>query len=66
MKKLLSVFVAALFAVVSASAFSAAHTGAPMKDEKMDKKAKGDKMDKKVAKKPAKKADGKKKMEDKK
>lgn len=43
MKKLLSALVAVLFTAVSASAFAAAHGGAPMKD--------GDKMEKKEAKK---------------
>ncbi len=60
MKKLLSVLVAALFAVVSASAFSAQHTGAPMKDEKKmekkEKKAKSEKV-KKASKKKSEKID---------
>ena len=44
MNKLLSVIVAAMFAVGSASAFAASHAGAPMKDEKKtEKKAKSDK-----------------------
>jgi ribosomal protein L12E/L44/L45/RPP1/RPP2 len=64
MNKLLSVIVAAMFAVVSASAFAASHAGAQMKDEKKvekkekkekkpkaEKKKKADKMDKKDAKK---------------
>jgi len=52
MNKLLSVIVAAMFAVVSASAFAASHAGAQMKDEKKtEKKAKSDKKaaDKKAA-----------------
>jgi Ni/Co efflux regulator RcnB len=44
MNKLLSVIVAAMFAVGSASAFAASHAGAQMKDEKKtDKKAKTEK-----------------------
>src|SRR5687768_18612458 len=39
MNKLLSVIVAAMFAVVSASAFAASHAGAQMKDEKKMEKA---------------------------
>ena len=34
MNKLMTVIVAAMFAAVSASAFAASHTGAPMKDDK--------------------------------
>ena len=34
MNKLLTVIAAAMFAAVSASAFAASHTGAPMKEEK--------------------------------
>jgi Ni/Co efflux regulator RcnB len=34
MNKLLTVIAAAMFAAVSASAFAASHTGAPMKDDK--------------------------------
>ena len=40
MSKLLSVIVAALFAVGSVSAFAASHAGAPMKDEKKKSEAK--------------------------
>ena len=47
MNKLLSMIVAAMFAAASASAFAAAHTGAPMKDEK--KAMKTDKAPKKEA-----------------
>jgi Spy/CpxP family protein refolding chaperone len=48
MNKLLTVIVAAMFAVVSASAFAASHTGAPMKDDKkMEKKEKKAKTEKK-------------------
>ena len=59
MTKLLSMIVAAMFAVVSVNAFAAAHAGAKgdkmeKKDDKMDKKM--DKMDKK-ADKMGKKAD---------
>src|SRR6187549_1490312 len=44
MNKLLSVIVAAMFAVGSASAFAASHAGAQMKDEKKtEKKAKSEK-----------------------
>ena len=47
MTKLLSMIVAAMFAVVSVSAFAASHAGAPdKKGDKMEKKA--DKMDKKM------------------
>jgi len=34
MNKLMTVIAAAMFAAVSASAFAASHTGAPMKDDK--------------------------------
>lgn len=34
MNKLLTVIAAGMFAAVSASAFAASHTGAPMKDDK--------------------------------
>jgi len=65
MTKLLSMIVAAMFAVVSVNAFAASHAGAQEKkgdkmekkgDKKMDKKAdkmekKGDKMEKKDEKK---------------
>ena len=53
MTKLLSMIVAAMFAVVSVNAFAASHAGAQdkgkmeKKDEKMEKK--GDKMEKKAA-----------------
>ena len=52
MSKLLSMVVAATFALASASAFAASHAGAPMKDEKKGDKMekKGDKMEKKGAK----------------
>jgi hypothetical protein len=65
MTKLLSMIVAAMFAVVSVNAFAASHAAA--KGDKMDKKAdkmekkdkgmekKGDKMDKKADKKEEKK-----------
>jgi len=54
MTKLLSMIVAAMFAVVSVNAFAAAHAAA--KGDKMEKKSdkgmekKGDKMDKKAGK----------------
>ncbi|MEO8144129.1 MAG: hypothetical protein ABI654_07930, partial [Betaproteobacteria bacterium] len=49
MTKLLSMIIAAMFAVVSVSAFAASHAGAPdKKGDKMEKKA--DKMDKKADK----------------
>jgi Ni/Co efflux regulator RcnB len=61
MNKLLSVIVAALFAVGSASAFAASHAGAQMKDEKKTEKKKaapkGD-MKKAEKKKAAPKKDG--------
>jgi hypothetical protein len=65
MSKLLSVIVAAMFAVASVSAFAASHAGAQMKDEKKatkatKKKAMGE------PKKTTKKGATKKKMEDKK
>ena len=66
MNKLLSVIVAAMFAAVSASAFAASHTGAPMKKdgkkmEKMEKKVEGKKKGE-----PKKKGEGKKKSDGKK
>lgn len=62
MKKLLSLLVAAVFAVSSGFAVAASHTGAPMKKDEMKK---GDGKDGKKAKKggdkkAAKKADAKK------
>ena len=55
MKKLLSLLVAAVFAVSSGFAVAASHAGAPMKKDEMKK---GDGKDKKAAKKD-KKADKK-------
>jgi len=57
MKKLLSLLVAAVFAVSSGFAVAASHTGAPMKKDEMKK---GDGKDGKKAKKGAKKGDAKK------
>jgi len=57
MKKLLSLLVAAVFAVSSGLAVAASHTGAPMKKDEMKK---GDGKDGKKAKKGAKKGDAKK------
>jgi hypothetical protein len=58
MKKLLSLLVAAVFAVSSGFAVAASHTGAPMKKDEMKKgdgkdakKTKAKKSDKKAAKK---------------
>jgi hypothetical protein len=57
MKKLLSLLVAAVFAVSSGFAVAASHTGAPMKKDEMKKgdgkdgKKKAKKSDKKAAKK---------------
>ena len=57
MKKLLSLLVAAVFAVSSGLAVAASHTGAPMKKDEMKKgdskdgKKKAKKSDKKAAKK---------------
>jgi Ni/Co efflux regulator RcnB len=67
MKKLLSVLVAVLFTAVSASAFAAAHGGAPMKDgeKKMAKKDGKKAAAKKAPRKSQKKGAGK-KAEDKK
>ena len=57
MKKLMSLFVAAVFAVSSGFAVAASHAGAPMKKDEMKK---GDGKDgKKAAKKSAKKDDKK-------
>jgi hypothetical protein len=56
MNKLLSLIVAAMFAVVSASAFAASHTGAPMKDDKKSEK-KMEKKEKKAKTEKKKKAD---------
>jgi hypothetical protein len=61
MSKLLTMIVAATFAVVSASAFAASHAGAQMKDEK-----KMDKKEGKMKKGEGKKTDGKKKAASKK
>jgi hypothetical protein len=61
MSKLLTLIVAAMFAVVSGSSFAASHVGAQMKDDtkksdkKMEKKAKSDK--KKASKKKSDKMD---------
>lgn len=59
MNKLVSVIVAAMFAVVGTSAFAASHAGAQMKDgkkaEKMEKKAEKKKAEKKMDKKMDKK-----------
>lgn len=62
MKKLLSLLVAAVFAVSSGFAVAASHTGAPMKKDEMKKgdgkdakKTKAKKSDKKAAKKDEKK-----------
>ena len=59
MTKLLSMIVAAMFAVVSVNAFAASHAAA--KGDKMEKKdeKKGDKMEKKGDGKGDKKGDGK-------
>ncbi len=54
MKKLLSLLVAAVFAVSSGFAVAASHAGAPMKKDEM-KKDDGKKDGKKTAKKTAKK-----------
>jgi Ni/Co efflux regulator RcnB len=56
MKKLLSLLVAAVFAVSSGFAIAASHTGAPMKKEEAKK---GDSKDAKKAKKSDKKGDKK-------
>jgi Ni/Co efflux regulator RcnB len=65
MKKLLSLLVAAVFAVSSGFALAASHAGAPMKKDEMKKDdtkkdGKKKKSDKKGAKKDAKKDDAKK------
>ena len=64
MKKLLSLLVAAVFAVSSGFAVAASHTGAPMKKDEMKKgdgkDAKKKKSDKKGGKKDAKKDEMKK------
>jgi len=64
MKKLLSLLVAAAFAVSSGFAVAASHTGAPMKKDEMKKgdgkDAKKKKSDKKGGKKDAKKDEMKK------
>ncbi len=64
MKKLLSLLVAAIFAVSSGFAVAASHTGAPMKKDEMKKgdgkDAKKKKGDKKGGKKEAKKDEMKK------
>ncbi|HVQ62808.1 MAG TPA: hypothetical protein VMS53_12045 [Burkholderiales bacterium] len=64
MKKLLSLMVAAVFAVSSGFALAASHAGAPMKKDEMKKGDSKDgkkaaKKDKKAAKKDDKKADKK-------
>jgi hypothetical protein len=62
MKKLLSLLVAAVFAVSSGFAVAASHTGAPMKKDEMKKgdSKDGKKAKKKSDKKAAKKDDAKK------
>jgi hypothetical protein len=57
MRKLISILVAAAFAIPSGAAFAASHVGAqPMKDEKKSEMKKGEKKgEKKAAKKAAKK-----------
>jgi hypothetical protein len=65
MKKLLSLMVAAIFAVSSGFALAASHAGAPMKKDEMKKGDSKDgkkaaKKDKKAAKKDDKKKDDKK------
>jgi hypothetical protein len=66
MKKLMSLLVAAVFAVSSGFAVAASHTGAPMKKDEMKKgdgkdgKKAAKKGDKKAAKKDDKKKDDKK------
>ena len=68
MSKLLSVIVAALFAVGSVSAFAASHAGAQMKDDKKGKAEakKGEPKKAEPKKADAKKTDGKKKADEKK
>jgi hypothetical protein len=62
MKKLLSLLVAAVFAVSSGFAVAASHTGAPMKKDEAKKDGKkAKKSDKKAAKKDAAKKDDAKK-----
>jgi len=62
MKKLLSIVIAAMFAVVSVSAFAASHAGAQAKDDKkMEKKADMKKDDKKMDDKKMEKKEDKKK-----
>jgi Ni/Co efflux regulator RcnB len=56
MKKLMSLLVAAVFAVSSGFAVAASHAGAPMKKDEMKK---GDRKDGKKAAKAAKKGDKK-------
>jgi len=63
MKKLMSLLVAAVFAVSSGLAVAASHAGAPMKKDEMKKdgmKKDGKKADKKASKKAAKKDEMKK------
>jgi Ni/Co efflux regulator RcnB len=60
MKKLLSLLVAAAFAVSSGFAVAASHTGAPMKKDEAKKDGKDAKKAKKSDKKAAKKDDAKK------
>ena len=63
MKKLMSLLVAAVFAVSSGFAVAASHAGAPMKKDEMKKggmKKDGKKADKKASKKTAKKDEMKK------
>jgi len=63
MKKLMSLLVAAVFAVSSGLAVAASHAGAPMKKDEMKKdgmKKDGKKADKKASKKTAKKDEMKK------
>ena len=59
MRKLISLLVAAVFAVSSGVALAASHTGAKPMEKKDEMKKDGKKADKKAAKKSAKKDDKK-------
>lgn len=60
MRKVISLLVAAVFAVSSGAALAASHTGAKPMDKKDEMKKDSKKSDKKAAKKSAKKSDKKK------